>query len=167
MKHYLVFLAFYLLPVVIATGELSLINSKAPEFSLSDQYDRQYSLQSFIGQPIVLLASDKKGSEQNHLWIESIEKRYGKNVRIIGVADVRTVPFFLKGKIRNDFKKNPNSILLDWEGTIFTAYGLSKGVPNVVLIDSIGYVRYLHAGGPTEEARELLFKEIGAMRDRK
>ncbi len=164
MKHYLVFLAFLFLPVSLATGEQSLVNTKAPEFALSDQYDRQYSLQSFVGQPFVLLASDKKGSEQNHLWIESVEKKYGKSVRIIGVADVRTVPFFLKGKIRNDFKKNPNSILLDWEGTIFMAYGLSKGLPNVVLIDSNGYVRYLHAGGPTDEAREQLFKKIDANR---
>lgn len=167
MKQHVLFLGFFPLLVGLAMGEQPLINTKAPEFILNDQYDRQYSLQSFIGQSFVLLASDKKGAEQNHLWIESIEKKYGKSVRIIGVADVRTVPFFLKEKIRNDFKKNPDSILLDWEGAIFKAYGLSKGVPNVVLIDSNGYVRYLHAGGPTDEARELLFKAIGALQDRK
>jgi hypothetical protein len=167
MKRFVVFLALLFLPVGIATGEQSLINAKAPEFILRDQYDRQYSLESFAGRPLVLLASDKKGEEQNHQWGALIQKKYGKEVLILGVADVRTVPFFLKGKIRRDFKKDPNSILLDWEGRIFTAYRLMKGAPNVVLIDGSGYVRYLHAGGPSDEARELLFKEIETVQDRK
>jgi hypothetical protein len=167
MKQFILFLGLLILFVGAATGEQSLINTKAPEFAVYDQYGRQYSLQSFSGRPLVLLASGKDGEEQNHRWVASIQKKYGKSIRILGVADVRTVPFFLKGKIRNDFKKDPNSILLDWEGVIFTAYRLTKGVPNVVLIDSGGYVRFLHAGGPTDEAKEQLFKGIETLQDRK
>jgi cytochrome oxidase Cu insertion factor (SCO1/SenC/PrrC family) len=160
-------LLFLLLLSVVVKGEQALINTKAPEFVLFDQYDRQYSLQSFAGRPLVLIASDKKGEEQNRRWVASIRKKYGKGVRILGVADVRTVPFFLKGRIRNDFKKDTNSILLDWQGNFFKSYGLAKGVSNVVLIDSSGYVRYLYAGGPSDDAREQLFKEIETIGDRK
>ncbi len=168
MKQFILFLGLFLLFIGSAAGgEQLLINARAPEFTLSDQYDRQYSLQSFAGGTLVLLASDKDGEEQNHRWGESIRKKYGNGVQLLGVADVRTVPFFLKGIIRSDFKKDQKSILLDWERKIFTAYGLAKGVPNVILIDRNGFVRYLHAGAPTDEARELLFKEIEMMGERK
>jgi hypothetical protein len=166
MKPFILFIGLFLLYTGVATGEHLLSNTMAPEFNLYDQYCRQYSLQSFARRPLVLLASDKEGEEQNYRWAVSIQKKYEKSMRVLGVADVRNVPFFLKGKVRNDFKKYPNSILLDWNGVIFTAYRLTKGVPNVVLIDSNGYIRYLYAGGPSDEAKELLFKEIDRVKDR-
>jgi hypothetical protein len=160
MKHSSVFIVLLLLFAVAAAGGQSLLDARASDFALSDQYDRHYSLQSLSGRPFVLIASDKRGTEQNHEWGMLIRGKYGYAVRALGVADVRSVPFFLKGKIRNDFKKDPNSILLDWQGIIFKAYGLAKGLSNVVLIDNNGYVRYVYAGGPTREAGERLFREI-------
>jgi hypothetical protein len=167
MKQCVIFLGFILLSVGIASAGQSLLNVRAPEFTISDQYDRHYSLQSLSGRPLVLIASDKEGEEQNRQWGALIRGKCGNSVRILGVADVRAVPFFLKGKIRNDFRKDPNSILLDWKGTIFESFGLVKGVSNVVLIDGSGSIRYMYAGAPADEARERLFKEIESMLHRK
>lgn len=154
------FLIGILLTAVVAAAGQALINVQAPDFSLSDQNGQQYSLATFAGRPIVLLASDKKGEEQNHQWGERIGKKYGSRVRTVGVADVRTVPFFLKGRITNNFKKDKNAILLDWDGILFTSYGLAKGVPNVVLIDGGGMVRYIYCGSAAPGAVNDLFREI-------
>ncbi len=161
MKKVWFFSGIFMIWAVAAAGQ-TLINAKAPGFSLSDQYGLQYSLETFAGHPVVLIASDKKGEEQNHQWGELIGKKYGSRVRIMGAADVRTVPFFLKNRITNNFKKDKNAVLLDWDGILFTSYGLTKGVSNVVLIDGSGMVRYLHCGSPSREEAERLFSSIDA-----
>ncbi len=162
MKKVWFFTGIFMIWAVAAAGQ-ALIDAKAPDFSLSDQNGQQYSLAAFAGRPVVLLASDKKGEEQNYQWRELIGKKYGSRVRTVGVADARTVPFFLKGKIRNDFKKDKNAILLDWDGILFTSYGLAKGVSNVVLIDGSGTVRYLRCGSPSREETERLFTVIDVL----
>ncbi len=162
MKKVWFFTVIFMISAIAAAGQ-TLINEKAPNFSLSDQNGLQHSLSTFAGHPVVLLASDKAGEEQNHQWGELIGRKYGGRVRIVGAADVRTVPFFLKGKIKNDFKKDKNTILLDWDGMFFTAYGLTKGVSNVVLIDDSGIVRYLHCGSPSREEAGRLFSCIDAV----
>jgi len=158
MKNYLL-IVFFLFATNSAAGQ-ALINAKAPDFSLSDQNGLQYSLAAFAGHPVVLLASDKKGEDQNHQWGELVGKKYGDRVKIVGVADVRTVPFFLKGKIKNDFKKDNNTILLDWDGVVFASYGFAQKVSNIALIDKNGIVRYLHSGGAERGAVEGLFREL-------
>jgi hypothetical protein len=155
------------LAACIAEGGPSLINAKAPEFSLRDQYDQSFSLQSFAGHPVVLLASDKGGHDQNHQWLALLKEKYGRKIRIVGVADVRTVPFFLKGVVRSDFKKEEGSVLMDWDGVVFTSYGLAPGVANVVLIDGSGIVRDLRSGKPSQEEAARMFNEIdGVMKTR-
>lgn len=156
------FFGIFMISAIAGAGQ-ALINAKAPNFSLADQNGLQYGLSTFAGQPVVLLASDKAGEEQNHQWKELIGRKYGDRVRVVGVADVRTVPFFLKKKIKNDFQKDQNTILLDWEGMLFTSYGLAKGVSNVILLDGSGIVRYLHCGGPSREESERLFNDIDAV----
>jgi peroxiredoxin len=141
-------------------GSQPLINARAPEFSLQDQYDKTVVLRQFEDRIVVLIASDKEGSVQNPQWKKAISEKYGDNIVILGIADVRSVPFFLKGKIRNDFKKDEGNILLDWKGEVFTAYGLAKGVSNIVVIDRHGFVRYRHAGGAAPDAVRRLFQEI-------
>jgi predicted transcriptional regulator len=153
-----------LLAQVVATAgaaESNLIGAKAPEITLQDQYDRTISLRGFEGRVVVLIASDKKGKAQNPPWDKAIREKYGDIVVLLGVADVRSVPFFLKGKIRNDFKKEyAASVLMDWEGEIFTAFGLAEKVANVVVIDRSGTIRFLQTGPAVQDAVRLVFEEI-------
>jgi hypothetical protein len=164
MKRVLCFVFFILIPA-FARAEPSLFNAKAPDFSLLDQYGRQYSLGSFAGQPLVLIASDQEGSKQNRQWVDRIQKKYKERIRIEGVADVRTVPVLMKSVVRSDFKKNKDSILLDWDGAMFTSYGCVKSVSNVILIDSKGYIRHIHAGGATADAVDRLFRKIDTLNE--
>ena len=94
----------------------NVIGGKAPEFALQDQYEKTINLKQYEGGTVVLIASDKEGREQNTEWKKAVRTKYGDKVVVQGIADVSGVPFFLKGSVRSDFKKDAESILLDWKG---------------------------------------------------
>jgi len=161
MKRFLLITMICILPVTGASSD-NAINEKAPEFTLRDQYEKTVSLKQYEGRIVVLIASDKEGKAQNSAWTKAIRDKYADRVAVQGVADVSSVPFFLKGKIRSDFKKDPESILLDWKGEVFKAYDVTKGVSNVILIDRQGMVRHQTSGSASPEAVQELFKNIDA-----
>jgi hypothetical protein len=140
-----------------------LIGAKAPEFSLLDQFDKPVSTRQLEGSIVVLIASDREGSVQNPPWKDAILNKFKGKVVLLGVADLRSVPFFLKSRIKKDFQKHRDSVLLDWDGVVFTSYLLTKKVSNVILIDRNGHLRYLYAGPAETEARDWLFREIEAL----
>jgi len=150
--------------LIVATGIAqagqSLVDAKAPEFSLQDQYGKTFSLKQLAGKPMVLIACDSEGKKQKEAWVKAVTEKSGQQLIVLGVADVRPVPFFLKGKYTRDFQKDPASILLDWDGTIFTSYGLVKDVANIIVIDKKGYVRYLYSGSAERIAVDQLYQEL-------
>jgi predicted transcriptional regulator len=162
MRNLMTFMVFALLAGAAGTHQ-SLIDTKAPEFTLQDQHVKTVSLRQFEGRVVVLIASDKEGSSQNPAWTRAIRDKYADEVIVLGIADVSSVPFFLKGKIRNDFKKEGDSILLDWKGEVFNAYNLTKGVSNVILIDKKSMIHYRSSGSASPEAVQGLFEKIDAL----
>ncbi len=162
MKQYLISTRLLLLPVAAEGGQL--INSRAPEFSLQDQYDRPATLRQLEGRVVVLIASDRDVMAQSRRWGKIISDRYGDTVSLFGIADARGIPFFMKSKIKNDFKKDGISILLDWNGVVSIAYGLAEKVSNIILIDKNDYIKYIYSGEVTQGAIESLFTEIDRTR---
>jgi len=155
-----ILLTAVMLWTMTAAADQTLINRKAPGFSLRDQHDRPYTLQTFSGRPLILMACDKRASKQNAAWRTAILEKYADRVQTAGVADLRSAPFFLSRFIKKDFKKDPVSILLDWDGTVFASYGLAENVPNIIVIDGMGLVRHLYSGLITPDAREQLFTAV-------
>jgi len=149
---------FYLAAGIVCAEE------RAPAFTLQDQYDKMISLRQYEGHIVVLIASDKEGSAQNKAWAKAIREHYADRVIVQGIADVSSVPFFMKGVIRNDFKRDGESILLDWKGEVFKAFGFTKSVANIVLIDRDGVIRHRTSGSADPHAVEELFKKIDALK---
>lgn len=160
MKKHFVLLISIFISTAATAGSQPILNAKAPEFSLLDQYDKLYNIRQGEGGVVVLLASDKEGEPQYALWRSAIGERYKDKIFMIGIADVRTVPFFLKSRIKNNFRKDNARILLDWTGEVFTNHVLDRHASNIVLIDRKGMVRHVTSGEATTDARETLFKEI-------
>ena len=160
MNKYFFLLVSIFISAAAAEGGQPVLNVKAPEFSLLDQYDKPYNIRQGEGGIVVLLASDKEGEPQNALWRSAIGERYRDKIFMIGIADVRTVPFFLKSRIKNNFRKDNARILLDWTGEVFKNYVLASHASNIVLIDTKGMVRHVTSGEATTDARESLFREI-------
>ena len=161
MKLLLMVVMFMLL-VAVARAE-NAIGEKAMEITLQDQHEKTVMVRQFEGRVVVLLASDREGSSQNAAWIKAIKDKYAERVIVQGIADVSSAPFFLKTKIRSEFKKNGDSILLDWKGEIFRSYGFAKAVSNIVLIDGRGVIRHRSSGGASPEAVQELFRKIDAL----
>jgi len=163
MKRFMLIVMMIILQLSSASAQ-NAVGEKATEFTLQDQYEKTVNLPQYDGRVVVLIASDKEGSSQNAAWSKAIKDNYSDRVVTQGIADVSSVPFFLKGKVRNDFKKDGDSILLDWKGEVFKTYGLTKGVSNVILIDRDGMIRHRSAGSASPEAVQELFKKIDSLK---
>jgi hypothetical protein len=156
---YLALMVLFLAPA-LSHGAHPLENGKAPDFTLADQYDRPFHLADARGSIIVLLAADGEAEAQLAPWRTKLAGRYADRVVMLGIADVRSAPFFLKRHLKNRFKKNPDRVLLDWNGDFFTAYGLPGKAPSIVAIDRTGTVRSVRSGDATASALQDLFNDI-------
>ena len=100
---------------------------------------------------MVLLVADKKGYEALGPWIDAVRVRAGEQVAIVGIADVRAVPGFLRGKVRRKFAAGQaRPILLDWEGEVLNRLDPEKGVPNAYLISASGGLLFQASGSASD-----------------
>jgi hypothetical protein len=110
-------------------------------FKLEDQFKREYSNAHFSDRIIILLESDRVGSQYQNLWQDAIHdslQRIGilDQTQIISAADLRGVPFFLKGFMRGKFpQEKENWCLMDWNGILAKAYGFVSDKCNIIIFD--------------------------------
>ncbi|MEZ4747113.1 MAG: hypothetical protein R3C41_13655 [Calditrichia bacterium] len=112
------------------------------EFEMKDQFNREYTHESWGDSIIVVFGSDRDGSEFNRIWGEAIQDSLKNEpgfdkVRYVAVADLRGVPFFLKGLVKGFFPKENRKmwILLDWKGRFAEAYHFVKGKSNILIFN--------------------------------
>ena len=113
-------------------------------FEIKDQLDKVYTDKDYDDQLIVVVGSDKSGKKYNPIWSDAIldafENQEQKNqINIIGIANLKGVPFFLKGMIKGKFPKDhDNRILMDWKGQFAKAYLFESKVCNILVFDRNG-----------------------------
>ncbi len=129
-------------------------------FTFRDQFNNIYTRDDFAGHILIVVGSDREGSPFNELWSFAIYdslKKYSLNdsVRFLPVADVRGVPFFLKGMVKSKFPREKKRwILLDWKGLFAKAYRFIAGSSNILLIRRDGRVVY-HVYGREPDPEKL------------
>jgi hypothetical protein len=170
-----IFLMIFCLAVISSaegtTDELLNIGVSAPYWTLKDANDKEYKLSDFKGEILLIIGSDKKGDSGNEIWGEKIAKKYKGRIVIIGMADLQSVPFFYRWKVRADFRDRRDTpsakygvpILLDWKGVLAQSYGFKPEVSNLILIDAKGIVRHALRGRYSEEAFNTLSKMIDSL----
>ena len=126
----------------------SLIGSRIPDFSIEDQFEREWKAKSFKGTTVVFVLSDRSGYEYSDNWTKVLVPRFkDAAVRFVPVADVQEVPGFLKGFIRGQFKdKFSYSVLMDWEGVLIKGLKMTGGYPNLVVVNRKGVVEHVTYG---------------------
>ena len=144
MKHILSLLLLTLATGVSAalSSEPSIAPTNAPPLiELHDQFDAPQKL-SFPGTNVTLLTiADKKGSEQIAGWVAALKQRFGKRIDIRGLADVSTVPRFLRGIVRMKFQKlHTYPVMLDWSGEAVKAFTYMPCKANVLVLDPRGQI---------------------------
>lgn len=124
---------------IAQAGEQGLI-----AFKIEDQFGRKYGQKDFLGAVSLWIGSDKDGSAFNDQWGEALyralkDEADAGRVRFVGVADLRGVPFFLKGFVRGKFPKDTERrILMDWDGAFAKGYAFAEKHSNILVFSPAG-----------------------------
>lgn len=165
MKHFLLALIGCLIGFCQAiAGEAPKKPAHAPaSLELRDQHDAPQRL-AFPGTNVVVLViADKKGSEQIDGWVVAIKTRYAERIELRGLADLGSVPWFLRGKVRTGFQEAITyPVMLDWSGKVSPQFGYQADVANVLVIARDGSIDAHAAGSAGEPALKQVFAAIDA-----
>lgn len=153
MRLRISFALLLLLAHITVISASSPIGSRVPDYAIEDQFEHEWKSSSFKGTITVYVLSGRDGHEYSENWTRTLIPRFRSSpVTFVPVADVQTVPGFLKGFIRGKFKdKFKYSVLLDWEGTLISAFQMVEGYPNFVIVGKDGVVRHATHGTGTRQ----------------
>ncbi len=150
--------------LVLVTWFIPVFSSQSSliQFRLKDQFDREYTDQDFWGRTVILVGSDREGSQFNEEWSKAlydslVKYQYRDSVVFLPVANVQGVPFFLKGMVKGKFPRDKQRwILLDWQGIFAGAYQFVPGHSNIIVVGSRGNL--IHQCAVRELDDEILNK---------
>ncbi len=113
-------------------------------FEMQDQFDVLHSSQDVSGQGTVIIVSDREGSKHSENWGRAIkaiasELAVSKNISILAVAHIQSVPSFLRSFVRKLIKRDrTDPVLLDWNGQFNRSYGVKPSLVNVLVFSTEG-----------------------------
>jgi predicted transcriptional regulator len=138
------------------------------EFELKDQFENVHRSSDVAGKIVLLIGSDRGGSQFNQAWGTAIHEslsdhpRYGQ-ISHLAYADLRGVPFFVKSVVRGKFPQDPDRwVLMDWKGVIAKTYDFSSKSSNVLVFARDGALVH-HASG-REPDEETIREVVNALR---
>jgi len=132
-------------------------------FIIEDQYKREYTEDAWQDSILILFGSDSKGSKYSSIWsktiydsLQSVSPDYP--VKRVGLADLRGVPFLLKGFIRGQFNDNSKKIILmDWDGEFAKTYSFVENESNILIF---GINRHLAYQTSVKEIENIKLREM-------
>ena len=118
------------------------------DFELKDQFDDTYRRADFLGKPLVIIGSARKGREFNPLWAQAFHDSLQPlglvdSLHFFSVADLRGVPFFMRGMIKSFFPDDRRvRIAMDWKGTLAEGLRFNKETSNILIFDENGLLQH-------------------------
>ena len=137
------------------------------DFELKDQFENLHQSSDVEGNIVLLIGSDRGGSQFNQGWGTAIHESLSDHPRYdqisqLAYADLRGVPFFVKGVVRGKFPQNPDQwVLMDWKGVIAKTYDFAPKSSNVLVFARDGALVH-HASGP-EPDEETVSEVVNAL----
>ena len=141
LKYFMVMIALLLPAGIILAQDSTLIR-----FELKDQFNHVRTEKELQNKLVILVGSDHEGSKYNDAWGKAIHdslagKGAQNQVEFLPVADLRGVPFFMKGFVKGKFPKEPARwILMDWKGQFVQAYNFVPAECNIIVFDGNGQI---------------------------
>lgn len=133
------------------------IGQKIPSFTMEDQYSKEVQSSAFKGKHLLLFIADRAGSKLTPNFTKVLEPKYRGKATFIAVANVSSVPFFLKGFIRGKFQENYSyTVLMDWKGVLWEHFSCKDDVTTVVYIDPAGIAKFKLSGTGTDKELEQI-----------
>jgi hypothetical protein len=165
-----------------------------PGIAMEDQFERPQNVSAMRGAMVVLIYGDRRSADANKQLGEALHVRFhpgaqglppeqarqapvrplpelppgqpSPDVFTVPVASIGPVPNLVRAMIRRQIKSaSPQlPVWLDFEDTMRRQFGLKAGVPNLVLLDTLGRLRYAGSGPFGREQIEQLAEAIEACR---
>lgn len=131
------------LPSVGLAQSIVQVGARAPDFSLKDQFGKDWSISGMSGKVTVLVAANPDSGRLMDPWVSGLKTRYDtKGVQVVGLLDLRSVPGIGRGIARSRIRRETKDpMILDFSGRVGRAYGVSSKYPVVVALDRAGIVR--------------------------
>jgi len=136
----------FLTPFIVAQ-DAALIS-----FKIEDQFGTVHTNEDYLAGIVIVIGSDKNGSKYNGMWAKAIrdslrQENDFSQIKFLRIADLRGVPFFLKGFVKGKFpKERERWVLMDWKGKFAKAYEFESGACNIVIVDRNGAVVHKTSG---------------------
>jgi predicted transcriptional regulator len=128
------------------------------DFKIKDQFGTVHRSGDLAGSVVLLIGSDKDGSEFNAFWGEAINDALRDHPNYdqlaqLPQADLRGVPFFVKSLVKSKMPEDPKKwVLMDWKGVLSKAYEFVPGSSNVLVFGPDGRLKHQSAGQTPEES---------------
>lgn len=130
-------------------------------FTLTDQFEREHAVNLPRERPLLLTVADRRAASQVASWVTPLKARFAGHLDYLGVADVRNVPSWLRGRVRRGFQEAyAHPVLLDWDGQLCRAVGVERGRVAVWLVARDGTVSFRGAGPADAESRDHLTRAV-------
>lgn len=120
--------AFLLLALTLAPCAVWAQADRLVPFSIEDQFKQVHTASELAGQAVALVWYDRSSRDAGAVWADSLTAVFARSLptdrwQVRLAAHTKGAPFFVKGKIRGSFSKDPERwALLDWKGTLREAY---------------------------------------------
>lgn len=143
------------------------VDSARPEITLVDAWDRPLAVRRATTKPLLVFYEDKDSATQNAALKDELARlgraeRYKRALSVLAIADVSGYDYwpargFVKDALQSESRKLGTVIYCDWTGAAQRAFGVRRGVSNVVLYSGDGKVLLSHEGAmPAEKRAELV-----------
>jgi predicted transcriptional regulator len=168
-----VIVAAALATALIPTSTFALVKegASAPNAKVEDADGKVLQMQSLKGKPILIVYEDRDSSKQNQPLKDDLAKlasgdKYKKTIALAAIADVSSYDWwpakgFVKDAIKEESKKQKTTIYCDWDGGFRKAYGIKKGVSNIILVGRDGQVLFAVEGAMSADSRKRLVSLLG------
>jgi hypothetical protein len=163
----LLFFVVSAMPLVVAEAAPPL------EFELEDQFRNLHRSSDYRGDVVLLIGSGRKGAEFNGLWGKAIHEIVAEHPRYdrlsdLPYANLKAVPFFLKGTVRGKFsEESKHWVLMDWKGEIARTYGFDPASSNILVFAPDGSLAMQHSGTDVDETSlDEITQRIRSLLDR-
>lgn len=102
-----------------------------PVFSLKDQFDNpvDHTTLETSGFTVIIAGATRDTGDQIQAWYESIKEESGASLNILGLANLKKVPFFIsKNSVRKSLRETCPEVrvILDWKGKAYPSFGFEK-----------------------------------------
>lgn len=113
-------------------------------FEMEDQFRNSHSQADFQDRVLVVIGSDREGASLAENWGKALSyslkpEKNADRLNLIGLSNLKGVPFFFRDYVRGKFPQNARDwTLMDWQGLFADSYGFIAGNANVLVFDEEG-----------------------------